>query len=246
MRRIISNHAIVKRSVGFAWSTSAAARRSTPRSPPPGAWAKVAPAAAREELRRAFARWGPPRRLRVGDGAPRGSWGDFPTALSLRALGLDVAMHWNNPRSPEENGAVERSQGTSSRWCEPWTCATPEELQGRLVRMGRLYREPHPYRNRLGRTAFSPGLAHSGRPCDPDLESEPWRWSRVAERLASCAARRLDGSTRPGMRPCTTAAVAWAESTKASRSTSCTARTGTSGCSPTATAASCGACPPRN
>ena len=83
----------------------------------------------REQLRRAFARWGLPGRLRVDNGVPWGSWGDFPTDLSLWVIGLGVAVHWNNPRSPRENGVVERSQGTSDRWCEPWTCDSPEELQ---------------------------------------------------------------------------------------------------------------------
>jgi hypothetical protein len=142
------------------------------------------------ELRRAFVRWGLPRYLRVDNGTPWGSRGDFPTDLSLWVLGLGVEMHWNNPRSPEENGVVERSQGTSNRWCEPWTCATPEELQERLERMDRLYRESYPYQDRLSRMAFFPGLSHSGRPYDPTLESEFWQWSRVAEHLANCVVTR--------------------------------------------------------
>src|SRR3954467_13269515 len=169
---------------------NAAARCFTPRFSPLGAWSNVTPAAVREEIRRAFARWGLPRSLRVDNGTPWGSWGDFPTALSLWALGLGVAMHWNNPRSPEENGVVERSQGTSNRWCEPWTCTTPEELQARLDRMDRLYRESYPYQDRLSRMAFFPGLTDSGRPYDPALESEVWQWSRVAAYLASCVVTR--------------------------------------------------------
>lgn len=56
--------------------------------------------------------------------------------------------------------------------------------------MDRLYRESYPYQNRLSRMAFFPGLAHSGRPYDPDLESELWQWSRVAEHLASYVVTR--------------------------------------------------------
>jgi hypothetical protein len=147
----------------------------------------------REQLRRAFARWGRPRQLRVDNGVPWGSWGDFPTDLSLWVIGLGVTVHWNNPRSPQENGVVERSQGTSNRWCEPWTCDSPEELQERLDRMDRLYREAYPYRERLSRTAYFPGLAHSGRPYDPAREPESWEWRRVAEHLATYAVtRRVD------------------------------------------------------
>jgi hypothetical protein len=73
-------------------------------------------------------------------------------------LGVDV--HWNNPGCPQENGVVERSQGTSNRWGEPWTCDTTAELQWRLDRMDRLHRESYPYQKRLSRMAFFPGLAH--------------------------------------------------------------------------------------
>jgi putative transposase len=147
----------------------------------------------RGELRRAFARWGLPRRLRVDNGVPWGSWGDFPTDLSLWLIGLGVAMHWNNPGSPQENGVVERSQGTSNRWCEPWKCDSADELQERLDRMDRLYRDVYPYRDRLSRTAFFPGLAHSGRPYDPTQEPALWAWPRVAEHLAGyIVTRRVD------------------------------------------------------
>jgi hypothetical protein len=149
----------------------------------------------RETLRQAFARWGLPHRLRVDNGAPWGSWGDFPTDLSLWVIGLGVEVHWNNPRSPQENGVVERSQGTSNRWCEPWTCNSPEDLQGRLDRMDRLYREAYPYRERLSRMAYFPGLAHTGRPYDPAREREMWEWSRVTEHLATYAVtRQVDSS----------------------------------------------------
>lgn len=172
---------------------NAAARCSTRRFSPLGTWSKVAPDAVRGELRRAFARWGLPGRLRVDNGVPWGSWGDFPTDLALWVIGLGVGVHWNNPRSPQENGVVERSQGTSSRWCEPWTCDSPEELQGRLDRMDRLYRESYPYRQRLSRTAFFARLEHSGRAYDPVKEPELWQWSRVAEHLATyVVARRVD------------------------------------------------------
>ena len=147
----------------------------------------------RDQLRRAFARWGLPARLRVDNGVPWGSWGDFPTDLALWVIGLGVAVHWNNPRRPQENGVVERSQGTSDRWCEPWECQTPEELQARLDRMDRLYRESNPYRQRLSRMAVFPGLAHTGRPYDPAREAAVWEWSRVADHLATYVVlRRVD------------------------------------------------------
>jgi hypothetical protein len=103
----------------------------------------------RAQLRLAWVRWGLPGRFRVDNGWPWGSRNEFPTDLSLWLIGMGVGMHWNNPRRPQENGVVERSQGTSARWCEPWTCRTPAELQARLERMDRLHREFYPYQRRL-------------------------------------------------------------------------------------------------
>ena len=155
----------------------------------------MSPADVREQLRLAFACWGLPRHLRVDNGAPWGSTGDFPTELSLWLIGLGIEMHWNAPRRPAENGVVERSQGTSNRWCEPWTCATAEELQARLDRMDRLHREVYPYREGLSRMTYFPGLAHSGRPYARDAEERLWEWSRVAEHLSSYVlVRRVDRS----------------------------------------------------
>ena len=174
---------------------SAAARCSGPRFSPLGTWSLVPAAAVQEQLRRAFARWGLPGCLRVDNGTPWGSTGDFPTALSLWIIGLGVGMRWNHPRRPQENGVVERSQGTSDRWCEPRTCATPEELQARLERMDRLHREVYPYREQLSRLGYFPGLKHSGRPYDPDSEAELWQWSRAAEHLSTyVVVRRVDQS----------------------------------------------------
>jgi hypothetical protein len=173
------------------------ARCFGPQFSPLGTWEQVDPAAVREQLRLAWIRWGLPGGFRVDNGWPWGSRGEFPTELSLWLIGLGVAMHWNNPRRPEENGVVERSQGTSARWCEPWTCQSPEELQGRLERMDRLYREVYPYRDRRSRLEVFPDLAHSGRRYDRASEATQWQWSRVAEYLATIVAlRRVDQSGR--------------------------------------------------
>ena len=151
----------------------------------------------REQFRLDCVRWGLTGRFRVDNGWPWGSRGEYPTELSLWLIGLGVAMHWNNPRRPEENGVVERSQGTSARWCEPWTCQSPGELQVRLERMDRLYREVYPYRERRSRLEVFPALVHSGRPYDRASETTLWKWSRVAEHLASIVAlRRVDQSGR--------------------------------------------------
>jgi len=128
--------------------------------------------------------------MRVDNGIPWGSWGDLPTDLALWLIGLGVRIHWNYPHSPQENGVVERSQGISNRWCEPWTCESSGELQERLDLMDRLYRENYAYRERLSRMAYFAGLKHSGRPYMRAQEQELWDWSRVTEHLATYTLRR--------------------------------------------------------
>jgi hypothetical protein len=172
---------------------NAVARRCGPRFSPLGRWNQVPPSATRDQLRRSFGRWGLPGSLRVDNGAPWGSRGDWPTELALWAIGLGVGMTWNAPRRPQENGVVERSQGTGARWCEPWTCDSAEELQARLERMDRLYRDTYPYRERLSRSAYYPGLTHSGRGYDAASEAARWDWARVAAHLSGyVVARRVD------------------------------------------------------
>jgi hypothetical protein len=176
---------------------NAAARRCGPRFSPLGSWMRVSPEAVRDQIRLAFVRWGIPCRFRVDNGFPWGSRGDFSTELALWLIGLGVGMHWNNAGSPQENGVVERSQGTANRWCEPWTCRTPAELQERWVRRDHMDREVYPYRDRRSRLATFPGLAHSGRHYDQQSETTLWDWSRVAEHLAGIVPlRRVDQSGR--------------------------------------------------
>ena len=108
-------------------------------------------------------------------------------------IGLGIGMIWNTPRRPQENGVVERSQGTGHRWCEPGTCESPMELQSRLEKMDRLHREVYPYRERLSRLAYYPGLAHTGRPYSTELEAALWDWRRVTAHLSGyVGARRVN------------------------------------------------------
>jgi hypothetical protein len=44
-------------------------------------------------------------------------------------LGLDIGIKFNPPRRPQDNGVIERSQGTGKRWAEPGACANAKELQ---------------------------------------------------------------------------------------------------------------------
>jgi hypothetical protein len=126
----------------------------------------------------------------VDNGAPWGSRGEWPTELALWSIGLGIRMIWNRPRQPQENGVIERSQGTANRWCEPWTCDSPEELQARLQRLDQLYRDVYPYKGRQSRTAYYPALTHSGRTYAPESEDASWDWTRVTAYLSSCTVVR--------------------------------------------------------
>jgi hypothetical protein len=146
-----------------------------------------------EQLRRAFARWGLPATFRVDNGGPWGSAGDLPPDLALWLLGLGIALHWNDPHRPQQNGVVERSQGTGKRWAEPDHCDTPEELQRRLQEMDVVQREDYPSIDGQSRAAAFPGLAHSGRRYRRAWERRHWDQQRVLDHLAGYVVpRRVD------------------------------------------------------
>jgi hypothetical protein len=146
--------------------------------------------ATQAQLRLAFARWGRPERLRVDNGAPWGTRGDLPTDLELWLLGLEVGVAPNPPRRPQDNGVVERSQGTGKRWGEPWTCDTPEELQARFDVLDEIQRREYPSIGGRSRCEAFPGLVHSGRAYTPEWEGGHWELERVAAALANYAVRR--------------------------------------------------------
>jgi hypothetical protein len=153
----------------------------------------VPPAQVQAEFRAAFRRWGRPRAVRVDNGGPWGSDGDWPPELALWLLGCGVAVHYNQPRRPTQNAVVERAQGTGKRWGDPASCATPEELQQRLHYADRVQRERYPSVGGRSRAEAYPDLKHSGRPYSLRWEDREWDVRRVLERLAEAVAvRRVD------------------------------------------------------
>lgn len=180
-------------SVGSASSTSAAAPSSGRRFSPLGRWLQVPPTQVQAELRRAFARWGRPATIRVDNGGPWGSAGDLPPDLALWLIGLGIAMHWNDAHTPQQNGVVERSQGTGQRWAEPGSCATAAELQQRLQAMDAIQRETYPSIKGRSRAAAFPGLVHSGREYSAAWEGTHWEHRLALEHLAGYVVpRRVD------------------------------------------------------
>ena len=137
-----------------------------------------------------FGRWGRPKRIRVDNGEPWGSWSDLPPELAMWLIGLGVDMVWIPPRTPQNNGVVERSQGTAQRWAEPEACASPGELQRHLETMDRIQREVYPFRDQRSRWDTFPRLAHSGREYSRLWEKENWDIERVFSHLAGYALPR--------------------------------------------------------
>jgi transposase InsO family protein len=146
-------------------------------------------------LRQVFRRWGRPQRLRLDNGIPWGSMVDLPAELTLWLLGLDLDITFNPPRRPQDNGVIERSQGTGKRWAEPGTCANAKELQRRLQEMDVIQREEYPSLQGRSRLAVYPGLKHSGRLYSRRWECQHWRLDLVLAHLSGYAVeRQVDNS----------------------------------------------------
>jgi hypothetical protein len=126
-------------------------------------WAEVPAACTQAALRKAFRRWGCPQRLRVDNGIPWGTAGGLPSELSLWLAGLGVRVHWNDPYRPQQNGVVERSQGTTRRWVDPAGCGGIEELRRRVEHEDRIQRDVYPAIDGGSRRQAYPGLLHTGR-----------------------------------------------------------------------------------
>lgn len=134
-----------------------------------------------------------PWSFRIDNGSPWGSAGDWPTDLALWLIGLGVEMIWNPPRRPQDNGVIERSQGTGKRWTEPGTCQDMHELQQRIDEMDRIQREVYPSVQGQSRSQAFPDLPHSGRCYSKAWEKREWSLKLVLEHLAAYSVlRRVD------------------------------------------------------
>jgi Homeodomain-like domain/Integrase core domain len=158
-----------------------------------GRWPQVDRHAIQDGLRRAFAAWGLPERLRVDNGFPWASTGEFPTEMALWLIGLGIEVAWIPPGCPQHNGVVERAQGTGPNWAEPQTCQSAAELQQRCDRLDCLQRERYPYRAGRSRWEVYPELRHSGRPYRRRPERSLWQLAKALAAVAGTVVeRRVD------------------------------------------------------
>jgi hypothetical protein len=158
---------------------------------PQGYWSQVPGTTVQAQWRRQFRCWGMPNALRVDNGNPWGNWSDLPTALALWLIGLGLDVYWNDPRCPQQNGKVERSQGTGKRWAEPGRCQTVAELQTHLDEVDRIQRACYPAVGGLSRLAAFPQLRHSGRRYTQRREETTWSLERVRQHLAEYVLPRV-------------------------------------------------------
>lgn len=101
--------------------------------------------AVRQKLIQCFYRWGKAGSMRVDNGEPLGSPTMVMTPpLALWLIAIDIDVIWNKPRCPQQNGVVERMQGTSSRWAEVDKIFNLIDLQNRLDKEAILQREKLP------------------------------------------------------------------------------------------------------
>jgi hypothetical protein len=142
------------------------------------------------ELRAGFQHWGMPQAVRVDNGSPWGSWSDWPPALALGLIGLGIEVIGNDPRRPQQNGVVERSQGTGQRWAEPQTCDRVADLQQRLEESDRWQREHYPYQDGQSRCQVFGSVQHSGRPYASAHDEQHGDMTRVLPHLATYVVRR--------------------------------------------------------
>jgi hypothetical protein len=154
----------------------------------------VPPTAVQRVLRQQFGRWGMPECLRVDNGLPWGHANDLPTLFALWLVGLGVHWHWNDPRCPQQNPKVERSQGTGKRWAEPGSCRSVAELQTHLDVADRMQREVYVTPAGASRLELFPELRHSGRTYTAAWETRVWSLALVEAHLAEYIGVRRVGS----------------------------------------------------
>jgi hypothetical protein len=157
---------------------------------PQARWEHVDRHAIQDALRQVFACWGLPQRLRVDNGYPWGSSGEFPPEMALWLIGLGIDMLWIPPGCPQQNGVVERAQGTGQNWAEPQACGSPAELQQRCDDMDHLQRERYPYREERSRWEVYPELRQGGRKYRRRSERSTWDVSKAVAVVSQWVVKR--------------------------------------------------------
>lgn len=118
-------------------------------------------------LHRLFEKWGLPKAIKTDNGAPFGLPSrDTIPIMSLWLVAWGIQPILNRPKRPQDNGTVERAQGTSSRWAEIHKAKDLQDLQQRLDNIIEEQRDKYPVKrlNKATRTQVFPDLYPIIRP----------------------------------------------------------------------------------
>lgn len=143
-----------------------------------------------------FTQWGKPKWIKVDNGRPLGDplQAVIPT-LSLWLIGMGIEVHFNKPRTPQQNAKVERCQGTLSRWTEYDKCQSTQELQERLAKESHFYNCVFKDRRHGNQTRIQrfPTLENTTRL----FNAENFELTKVLDRIASThSKRKVDSNGR--------------------------------------------------
>jgi hypothetical protein len=92
----------------------------------------------------------------------------FASLMGLAAVPLYVIR----VRRPQDNGVVERSNGTGKRWSDPWQCHDHQQQQRRIDEEDMVQRELYRDEQGLTRRQRYPDVLHSGR-------GYAWAWEKA-------------------------------------------------------------------
>jgi len=153
-----------------------------------------------EQFRQWFGQWGLPAEARLDNGNRWGGWYDLPTAFALWLLGLGLKVHFNPACQPQENGVIERSNGTGQRWAEVRQYRSVAQVQEKLNEVDEIQREYMPSVAGKSRMEAYATLRHSGRTYSRQGEEENWSLAKAEEALETYVARRKVGNNgRPAV-----------------------------------------------
>jgi hypothetical protein len=138
--------------------------------------------AVQQALRRVFAQWGLPDKLRFDNGSPWASHSDLPSDFAMWLVGLGIDVIFNHAHVPEQNAKAERQHAVLNCWAEPESCSGYEQLAQRLCEAQRMQRECYEVAEGKSRLELYPRLLDKRRLYGDELQS--WRIEPVKAWLA--------------------------------------------------------------
>ena len=119
-----------------------------------------------------FKTWGLPRQIKIDNGHPfvTPAYRDVPTKSKMWWIGLGIQVIQNQPRCPQQNGAVECLQGIMKNWSNPKAQKCIKSLQKRLDEESDFQRNHYqiPAKKNKTRIELHPSLQTNPRRYDPN------------------------------------------------------------------------------